>query len=285
MFGYLTLNGRDLAPEARKRYEGFYCGLCRTLNKRFGAQGRVTLSNDMTFLLMLLTSLYEPEETRGDGFCILHPVKRRAMTMSDLNAYAADMNVMLAYYKCLDDWQDDRSAIGRLQAKLLKRGYDGIEERYPEKCAAVRDALTEIHAIEKKNTMDVDAMANLTGRFLGAIYAYRHDFWEAPLRAMGEAMGRFIYVMDAYDDLPGDLRKNAYNPLRPYMDQEASEKFFEDTLTLLMAECADAFEMLPLVQDADLLRNILYSGAWGRYAQRKQQQDRRRLPARKERSR
>lgn len=284
LFGYLSVNGRDLTPEARKRYEGFYCGLCHTLNARYGAQGRVTLSNDMTFLLMLLTSLYEPEEKHGDSFCFLHPVRRRAVTESVLNAYAADMNILLAYHKCLDDWQDDHSAVARLQLKLLKRGYNEIEKRYPKKCEAVKSALEEIHAHEKQDDQDIDAMANLTGRFMGEIYAYRPDFWEAPLRAMGEAMGRFIYLMDACDDLPSDVRRHNFNPLRRYMDQEESEQFFKDSLTFLMAECADAFEMLPLVQDVDLLRNILYSGVWGRYERNRQKKMRRRLPAGKERS-
>ncbi len=285
MFGYLTLNGRDLSPENRKRYEGFYCGLCRTLNERYGAQGRVTLSNDMTFLLMLLTSLYEPEEKRRERFCVLHPVRRRATVESEWNAYAADMNVLLAYYKCLDDWRDDRSAAARLQARLLKRGYDAIEARYPAKCAAVRRALDDIRAVEERNEMDVDAAANLTGLIMGEIYACRDDCWQAPLRAMGEAMGRFVYVMDAYDDLPADIRKNAYNPLRPYLAQEEHEQFFADSLTMLMSECADAFEMLPLVQDAELMRNILYSGVWGRYARRRDMRSRRDSRAGKERSR
>lgn len=283
MFGYLTVNGRELSAEARTRYEGYYCGLCHALNERFGAQGRVTLSNDMTFLLMLLSSLYEPEETRGTSFCILHPVKKRVVARNALCGYAADMNIMLAYYKCADDWRDDNSAMARLQTKLLKRGFESVERAYPDKCGVVRECLDEIYLIEARDGRDVDALANLTGRFLGEIYAYRRDFWGDQLRAMGEALGRFIYVMDAYDDLQKDIKRGKYNPLRPYLSQEGHEVFFADTLTLLMAECADAFELLPIVRDADILRNILYSGAWARYSLRAQRHKRGHEMARKER--
>ena len=33
----------------------------------------------------------------------------------------------------------------------------------------------------------------------------------------------------------------------------------------LLARCARSFERLPCVEDADLLRNILYSGVWLKY--------------------
>lgn len=40
--------------------------------------------------------------------------------------------------------------------------------------------------------------------------------------------------------------------------------------TLHLGECALEFEKLPLVEDADILRNIIYSGVWTRYEAQKQ---------------
>ena len=47
--------------------------------------------------------------------------------------------------------------------------------------------------------------------------------------------------------------------------QEEKEK--HQILTMMMAECSKAFEQLPLIDDIEILRNVLYSGVWYRYEQ------------------
>lgn len=267
MFGYVTIDKSALSPEAVSRYESFYCGLCRTLHTRFGNVARTTLSYDMTFLLILLSSLYEPEETAGEGKCVFHPVKSKPFLQNEIFDYAADMNVVLAYYKLLDNWQDERKLTSLAQYNLLTKAYKQVEGRYPEKCAAIAASLAEIGAVEESDTLNVDALANHTANMLGEIYAYKPgDVWSDTLRTMGGALGRFIYVMDAYEDLPSDQRKKRYNPLVAYVQREDYEVLCLEGLSMLIAECADAFEVLPLVQDMDILRSVLYSGVWTRYA-------------------
>ena len=106
MFGYVLVNPQTLEEGEKQRFRACYCGLCRALKARYGDAGRLTLSNDMTFLSMLLSALYEPEETQGALRCPLHPLKKRPYTQSAATDYAADMNILLAYYKCRDDAQD-----------------------------------------------------------------------------------------------------------------------------------------------------------------------------------
>ena len=67
MFGFVVANQQALSPEELQRYRAVYCGLCRALGSRHGATARLTLTYDMTFLILLLNSLYEPEETCGEG--------------------------------------------------------------------------------------------------------------------------------------------------------------------------------------------------------------------------
>lgn len=274
MFGYVTINPDALPSSSVARYRGFYCGLCRTLGQRYGNKGRITLSNDMTFLLVLLSSLYEPEETVSEGFCVFHPTKKQTYIQTEFSGYVADMNIILAYHKCMDDWEDDRSAAGLMQAKLLTVAYQKVQAQYPEKCEAIFSSLKHISSLEKESIATVDSLANLTGKMLGEIYAVRDDYWTSILRTMGEAMGRFVYMMDAYDDLPADLRKKRFNPLMQLRREEQFESLCKAGLSLLIAECADAFELLPLERDVDILRNILYSGVWTRYAQIQQKLER-----------
>lgn len=273
MFGYVTIQAGSLTQEQQDRYRAFYCGLCHTLKKRYGQLGRITLSYDMTFLLIILSSLYEPEETTQTEYCAPHPLKPHAYIQNEICDYCADMNIALAYHKCKDDWQDDRNLLSAAQMKLLSKAYDKISATYPDTCKAIEQCLNEISKIENEKLLDPDAPANLTAQMLGIVYRYKDDLWAATLQRMGEALGRFIYLMDAYDDLEGDKRKGRYNPLLQYSDSEDYETFIKDSLTLLIAECTEEFEILPLVQDMDILRNILYAGCWARYEQRQMKRD------------
>ena len=274
MFGFLIGALDRMTQEQHDRYRECYCGLCRSLRERHGRLARMTLNYDMTFLVLLLSSLYEPEEQLSSGRCLPHPFKPRGRVCNELSAYCADMNIALAYHKCRDDWADDRSLAGQAQAALLRRSYRKVEALYPEKCRAIEECLRDIGTLEHASSVEADGPANLTARMLGEIFAYREDYWAPTLRAVGQSLGRFIYIMDAYDDLPADLRRKRYNPLACYAKQDDYEAFCKESLTLLIAECTQAFEELPLVQDLDLLRNILYSGVWMRYMHKQSKPDR-----------
>ena len=267
MFGYVAINPETLPAERKARFRAYYCGLCHTLRKRYGLFGSATLSYDMTFLALLLNALYEPGETVGRERCVTHPAKPHDYLTFPGMEYVADLNIALAYHKLRDDWLQDGSAVSLAEAKLLEKGYRRVAGQYPAKCAAIEGWLKAVHAEEAKGEKaSVDALVNGTGAMLGELFLWkREDIWNDDLRALGDGIGRFIYFMDAYEDLPADLKKDRFNPLKPLMAQEHYERFCRDAMLSMMAEATDAFERLPIVLDADILRNILYSGVWGRY--------------------
>ncbi len=266
MFGYVTINRDALSDAEFKRYREYYCGLCHELCALYGSPSRITLSNDLTFLYILLASLYEPEEKRVVERCPMHPLKRHACLLSEPARYAADMNIAMTYHKCVDNWRDDKNLASRGEMRLLQRAYDQVRARYPEKCAFVAARIDELSAMEAQNVQEIDGPANCTGRLFGEMYAYGSDMWTDTLRVMGEAMGRFIYLMDAYDDLPADKRLKRYNPLFSIANRPDYEDFMQRLLTMTIAEATGEFEKLPLVKDINLLRNVLYSGVWSKYA-------------------
>lgn len=108
MFGYINVNAKELSPENKAVYQSYYCGLCRELRKSSGTKGQMLLNYDITFLVVLLTGLYEPQEEKEEFVCALHPLKKRTRISSQISEYAADMNVMLAYFNLIDDWEDER---------------------------------------------------------------------------------------------------------------------------------------------------------------------------------
>ncbi|MCD8384431.1 MAG: DUF5685 family protein [Clostridiales bacterium] len=267
MFGYVVADQSNLTPEALERYRGVYCGLCRAIGQRHGQLSRLCLTYDMTFLILLLDSLYEPERTAGSNRCPPHPVKPRPWQQSEFTDYAADMNVALAYYNCLDDWQDDHSPSGLAVAQVLKGRYPDIKQRWPRQCDSIENGLERLSALEREKSPDLDAVCRAFGDLMGELFVLREDRWADDLREMGGKLGQFIYLMDAVLDREKDDKKGRYNPITAFETQSQTGPFQElPVLTMLIGDSTLAFERLPLEQDMDLLRNILYSGVWTRYA-------------------
>jgi len=265
VFGYVIANCDALTDEQRIRFRSMYCGMCHTLHDLFGNMGRITLSNDMTFMAIVLSALYEPRETEATGRCAPHPFKPHLYTVSEISEYAAAMNVALAYHKCDDNWQDDKNIAFAAAKKTLAGAYKKAKIAWPEQCAAIELWMEENRAIEEGGKLEIDPPMNLTGHAMGTLFRYKNDYWGDTLYRMGDALGRFIYFMDAYEDLDKDIRKKRFNPLRSIMNQENYDVFCKDALTMMMADCTYEFEQLPIIQDADLIRNILYSGVWAKY--------------------
>jgi hypothetical protein len=100
---------------------------------------------------------------------------------------------------------------------------------------------------------------------MAELFVYRDDRWAGELRATGHALGRFIYLMDACMDLDKDTLHNSYNPFRRYYGLNDNEPRFRDILKMQLGECVWHFDMLPLVQDVGLMKNILCTGLWAKF--------------------
>lgn len=267
MFGYINVNSRELTEEDKRIYQSYYCGLCRSLRAFCGAKGQILLNYDATFLVILLTGLYEPGTEDGNFTCLAHPVKRRSYRHNEIQNYAAQMNLLLAYYNLLDDWKDEKRYAKRALASALRRDCERVIENYPRQAEAVARYIARLEECEKKQESNIDLVAGLTGEMLGELFAWKQDEWYDELKALGYYMGKFIYLMDAYEDYGHDVKKDGYNPLRFLKTDDGQE--FETLCRLMMmsmmSECAKIFERLPILLHADILRNILYSGVWSRY--------------------
>ncbi|MBO5976641.1 MAG: hypothetical protein J6P94_05660 [Oscillospiraceae bacterium] len=267
MFGYIEANAVLLNEEQLARYKGCYCGLCRALKERHGQLSRITLSFDMTFLIMFLSSMYEPEEKSGEANCIVHPFKKRCYWSNRFTDYAADMNLALAYYNCLDDWNDDRNVLRYAQAKAFEDKYKEIKNTWPRQCGAIERCISTLKEIEKNPGSEIDEAANCFGELMGELFVCDEDsVWAPRIRLFGQALGKFIYIMDACVDIEKDKKHSGYNPFINGGHEELSE---EDRLLILKmhaGECTRLFELFPLLQDTDIMRNVLFSGVWHRYS-------------------
>ena len=267
MFGYINVNKKELSEENQKIYQAFYCGLCQTLREHCGKKGQVLLSFDMTFLELLLTGLYEPNQFEYEFTCMIHPTKKQLAYENEVSDYCAAINVMLAYHNLVDDWKDEKKLSKKHAANVIYKDYLKFAEKYPRQRNAIEEYMKNLAQYEIANETNIDLVAGLTGEMLGEVFAWKEDEWYHELKTLGYYMGKFIYLMDAYEDVDKDEKKNTYNPLRNL--KKDNEKDFETLtrlmMTSMMSECAKSFERLPIILHADILRNILYSGVWTKY--------------------
>ena len=271
VFGFVGADTAALTPEQKNRYGQVYCGICREIRLQCGSSARLVLSYDMAFLALLLTSLYEPQEQQGKRACGFHPLKPHLWVDNDYIRYAAHMNVALAYYNCLDDWQDDRSLISGSGALLLRKSYRKTKAQYPEKCKAIEDCISQLSKLEKENCPNPDLPAACFGKLMGELFVYKEDLWSDALRQMGDALGRFIYLADAAMDYSRDAKKKSYNPFIA-MGKQQNWADFDRYLKATAGRCAAGFEHLPLVQDKDILDNIIYRGIWIKYKKKEKEE-------------
>lgn len=262
MFGYVQADTEKLNQAEKDRYKAVYCGLCHTLGQRHGFSARMGLTYDMTFLALLLSSLYEPEETTEQSRCVIHPFKEHFYVSNEYINYAADMTVALVYFKCMDDWKDDKKVIAKGYSALLSKAYKKVKIDWPLQCSVIERELSVLSEIEANNNTSADAAANSFGRLMEALFVCKKDFWSDYLKKLGYGLGRYIYLADASVDLEDDIKNGSYNPL---VNLISKAEDFKPRLELLLGEASDCFEKLPLVQDESLLKNIMYSGIWTKY--------------------
>lgn len=265
MFGYIIVNKAEMKFREFDVYHSYYCGLCRRLKEKYGITGQLSLSYDMTFLLMLLSGLYEPETEYSECKCIAHPFEKHASRSNLFTDYIADMNVLFAYYKCQDDWEDERKLHKLIYGRLLESGSRKFAEKYKEKVHNIHLLMHELSDAEKEGRADIDTMSGMFGKVMAQLTVCREDEWSESLGRLGFYLGKFIYLMDAYEDVEEDIRKGTFNPLKKRFESPDFEEECRTILTMMMSECCREFEKLPILENVEILRNILYSGVWCRY--------------------
>lgn len=172
MFGYIVVHKPELKVREYETYRASYCGLCHSLKKQSGRIGQLTLSFDMTFLALLLTGLYEPETVTKSARCIAHPVEKHFYRENRYFDYAADMNALLTYYKCLDDWQDERKLTACLFGQALKGNVKKLAESNERQSRYLRDNLAALSAYEKEKQYDIDKTAGFFGAIMAELFVY-----------------------------------------------------------------------------------------------------------------
>ncbi len=267
MFGFVTTAPNLLSDQSKTRYRGWYCGLCKSLGRNCGQSCRILLAYDMVFPAMLISSVFKMPEVCQNNRCIVHPFKPHTEIFTAASRYSAEMNVMLSYYKMLDDWQDDKNPAALAAARVYRGKCSALSQKYPRQCNATAQCLRELSELERGGESNPDMPANCFGQLMGEIFVMNDDGSELvhDLRKFGHAFGRFIYIMDAATDLHTDLKRERYNPLVSVPSSQITE-----LLQIMGGEITRIFDRLPVTCDRDIMKNILCAGIWGKYEVKRQ---------------
>lgn len=266
MFGYVRPVLNSLDEGQRDAYQSAYCGLCHTLGDRHGLLARFTLQYDFTFLAILLT--VGEKGDRPCRRCPAHPLRKPiACLCGPQMVAAADQSIILTYHKLSDDVDDHGPLTGlayRLVRRLFRRAYCRAASAQPEFDRQVREGLARLRELEDKQSPELDRVADTFARILASASA-AYPPGSPMARMLGELLyhlGRWIYLIDAWDDLDEDRKNRRYNPLDARFAGHAKEErdYLETTITHSARLAGAAANLMELGKWAPVVENILYLG-------------------------
>lgn len=265
MFGYVRVNSGELKVKEYEAYRGVYCGLCRSMGKCTGQCSRMTLSYDFAFLALVRICLEDVEVRFTQRRCLAHPLKKRnSMERNSVLDYCARAAAILNYHKIMDDLGDEKGfkrlrallaypMVARARKKAVRAGYGELDRM-------VGDKLCELSLCEKKHLVSVDAPAEIFGKILSDIMSFGLEGNRERIAAgIGHAVGKWIYTVDALDDMAEDKKKGRYNPFLLLYGGVSPTKeqllLVKDALKVSLCSAEAALDLMDT--DKIILKNII----------------------------
>ena len=240
MLGYVQIFKPDLKVREYEIYMGYYCGVCKYIGSEYGQLPRMALSYDAAFLALLLASVDETPDAPTQEHCIVHHIKNKTIIRNKAIEYAGDVMLILAWYKMLDDAHDEGKTSAKAAVKLLKRLHRKLQQKYPDLCDGIEINLAVLNGLEENKCASLDQAAESFSKIMEVIFREGakslypnsqnlHDIFART----GYHMGKWIYLIDAADDIEENIESGAYNPLLYRFDFKGnlsgSEELAEET--------------------------------------------------------
>lgn len=264
MFGYIRIYKSELLVREYEAYKSVYCGLCKKIGRDYSFLSRLLLSYDCTFYGMFLMSLKRSCTGFEKGRCRFNPFKPCGFCKceDDALAKAAAVNVILSYYKMVDDISDS-GFLKRLGLRAVKpffsRRRKKAARKYPEIDSLAEKMLSSQQEAEKNPDCGLDMAADPTAEFLASLLELEGSENEKRIyRQIGYGLGRFIYLADAADDYKKDIKKGRFNPFNGY--EENLAEIVSNNLSTSLAMTFDAYNLLELIDFKGIIDNVILKG-------------------------
>lgn len=268
MFGYIRPLKAELKVKDFEKFKACYCSLCHTLGKEYGFSARFILNFDFTFMAMLLWDTDEPVCYTARR-CPMSPFCKKCMCChSESLSVSAGYSLILAWWKLRDSVKDDtflKALLARFGMLFLRRAYKKAAKRYPEFDSVVRNQLEALSSLEKENCQSIDKAADSFAVLLSAVSKGYDGVEERIFQQIFYHMGRWIYILDAVNDIAEDIKHKSYNSV--LLRYDANEKLSDEqtaelktTLTHSLNLIISAWGLLPKNPWTDIIENIIYLG-------------------------
>ena len=284
MFGYITPVQGELKVKDLNKFKSYYCGLCLCIKKRFGNIPRIFLNYETTFFAVLLDGLCADSLHKKSNCCIRHPLSKTTYIYdNEAINYAADLNISLAYYKLLDNVLDDNDFKSLSSSKILKYYYDNVSNN--DLKDTIHNSLENLHKVEKSNNLySIDEISHPFSHIVGFIlknypgkFSNDSEKIRNYLYNFGYSFGKWIYLMDALDDLKDDMNHGKFNPLEKVYNNnnnnnlsynqliEIIKENFDFTILNLVNNCSEVINKIPFTKNSDIVKNIVDLGLVDKY--------------------
>lgn len=254
-------------------FRSYYCGLCKEITARYGQIARFALTYDCTFFALALASIHDEKVCCSAKRCPIHPIAKRPVKQSSpALASAAAANTILAYHKLADDKRDEGGAIPLLASAALNRAYNKARRDNPGFDKMVREKIAELSRLEQANCSNIDLAAEPFALMMACIASDLHDQTNDKSKAerFGYNVGKWLYLIDALDDIEKDMLSGSYNPFIAAGKPHETETFIsfhnrmkqraERLLMHTLAQIAHSYEELAISVNNGLFENVIYIG-------------------------
>ncbi len=266
MFGYVTPFKPDLKIREYEAYKSVYCGLCREMGKRFGPFARLTLSYDFAFLAMLELAVKDRMPEFENCRCAVNPLKKKtcAKTCTELE-FSSSIAMIMLYYKVIDNIRDSKG-FKKLWWLILKpfsaSAYKKSKAKYPTVEKEINQAMNRQYDIEKDADCCVDEAADPTATALGAVCQSIDESKKSDLYRFGYLLGRWVYLIDALDDIEKDKKTGNYNPFLSGCGETVADikEYARGSINATAAELQLALEKLDIKVFRPIIYNVIYLG-------------------------
>ncbi len=266
MFGYVRVNKDELKIREYNVYKSYYCGLCKTLKSEYGYFSRFCLNYDSVFLALILSSVTEDNYEAKNEICIAHPTKKTPVLKKNKSlSYSAAAMIILALLKLEDDINDEKSLKAAFIYILLFRARHKLNKNYKRLFLDCRKQINKLSDLEKNKCSDTDELSHIFAELLKILFSPDFITDEKDSRILsqiGYMLGRFIYILDAYEDIEKDRKKKSFNPFLLSENKLDNDELF-NILTFDLSSMANSYELLDLKINKPILDNIIYLGLSG----------------------
>jgi hypothetical protein len=261
MFGYIRPLECELKVREQAQYRGVYCGLCKSIGRRYGQLERLTLSYDCTFLALTLFAIGgDAKFVPGNCGPRVYRGKRPIAQASPTRDYAADVNVLLAWHKAADDTADEKSVKAAFARLALHRAYKKAARANKKLDYEIHESMNALHALEQAKTASIDEPSNAFGKLLSAVILNAPTLPESERKAaqwMYYNLGKWVYLIDAWDDREKDEKSGSYNP---FLLTDMTKEQATFLLNITLNEAKKAYDLLTQQAPRGVMDNIMELG-------------------------